>query len=53
VFQKTRYYWDFDRKTFRGISFPTEKYLKEYVDWKGYQDEGEIKAAEGIFGKNE
>ena len=53
VFQKTRYSWDFEEKGFRGISFPIDQSYVEYLNWKGYQSDLEIKDAEGNYGKNE
>nr|CAG4647645.1 EOG090X00J5 [Moina brachiata]SVE92838.1 EOG090X00J5 [Moina brachiata] len=53
VFQKTRYYWDFSAKTFRGITFPIAESYEHYLDWKGYQTDGEVSNAEQEYGKND
>ncbi|XP_064457575.1 endoplasmic reticulum transmembrane helix translocase-like [Ornithodoros turicata] len=53
IFQKTKYFYNFDRKCFQGIQFPTEMPLREYQDWKGYGDDDEAVDAERRYGKNE
>jgi len=53
MFQKTRYNWDFEEKGFKGISFPVDQSYAEYLNWKGYQTEQEIKDAESDYGINE
>lgn len=53
MFQKTRYNWDFEEKGFKGISFPVDQSYAEYLNWKGYQTEQEIKNAEADYGRNE
>lgn len=52
IFQKTKYYWDSDKKSFRGLQFPINHSVKHYCEWKGYLDQKEIEAAEGKYGKN-
>ncbi|XP_046376325.1 endoplasmic reticulum transmembrane helix translocase-like [Haliotis rufescens] len=52
-FQKTKYLYDADeRKQFYTLSFPDNHSIKYYMEWKGYQDEVEMKAAESKFGLN-
>lgn len=53
VFQKTKYIWCSDRKTFRGLEFPVHKSNGEYMSWKGYQEDYEVQQAEQLYGKNE
>nr|SVE74947.1 EOG090X00J5 [Daphnia dolichocephala] len=53
IFQKTRYNWDFEQRHFKGTWFPTSYNYQYYLDWKGYQNDAEIKEAENNFGKNE
>nr|CAG4649072.1 EOG090X00J5 [Scapholeberis mucronata]SVE93441.1 EOG090X00J5 [Scapholeberis mucronata] len=53
LFQKTRYNWDFSLNKFAGIVFPIDHKYEEYLDWKGYQNDSEIKEAEETYGKNE
>lgn len=52
IFQKTKYVWDEDKKQFRGLQFPTDLSFKEYVEWKGYQEDVDIANAEMKYGKN-
>ncbi|KAL0274452.1 UNVERIFIED_CONTAM: hypothetical protein PYX00_006871 [Menopon gallinae] len=53
IFQKTKYIWDDNKKTFRGIEFPVNYSFKKYMEWKGYQDDNELQAAEMEYGKNQ
>nr|SVE82344.1 EOG090X00J5 [Daphnia magna] len=53
VFQKTRYNWDFGDKCFKGTVFPITYSYQNYLDWKGYQNDNEIKEAENNFGRND
>lgn len=52
IFQKTKYLWDPDKKTFTGLRFPIKKPLVEYLNWRGYADEVEVTAAEQLYDKN-
>lgn len=52
IFQKTKYYWDPNRKSFRGLQFPIDHSVKHYCEWKGYLDQKEVEAAEEKYGKN-
>ncbi|XP_029174907.1 manganese-transporting ATPase 13A1 [Nylanderia fulva] len=52
IFQKTKYYWDSDVKSFRGLEFPINHSVKHYCEWKGYLDQAEVEAAEEKYGKN-
>ncbi|XP_070527525.1 endoplasmic reticulum transmembrane helix translocase isoform X2 [Cardiocondyla obscurior] len=52
IFQKTKYYWDPDIKSFRGLQFPTDHSVKHYCEWKGYLDQSEVTTAETKYGKN-
>ncbi|KYM97902.1 PREDICTED: manganese-transporting ATPase 13A1 [Cyphomyrmex costatus] len=52
IFQKTKYYWDPDKNSFRGLQFPIDYSVKYYSEWKGYLDQNEIKKAEEKYGKN-
>ncbi|XP_063914226.1 endoplasmic reticulum transmembrane helix translocase [Zophobas morio] len=53
IFQKTKYLWDPDKKTFRGLEFPIHKPYFEYMSWKGYQEEEDIQQAEQLYNKNQ
>ncbi|KFM68900.1 putative cation-transporting ATPase 13A1, partial [Stegodyphus mimosarum] len=52
-FQKTKYLYDFNKKSFRGLSFPDNLPFKYYQECKGFVDDSELKSAEGKYGKNE
>lgn len=52
IFQKTKYYWDSEIKSFRGLQFPINHSVKHYCEWKGYLDQTEVEAAEEKYGKN-
>lgn len=53
VFQKIKYVWDPEKKTFRGIDFPIHKTYAEYVRSKGHQNEAEIERSIKKYGKNQ
>ncbi|XP_066142294.1 endoplasmic reticulum transmembrane helix translocase [Euwallacea fornicatus] len=52
TFQKIKYIWDSDKKTFRGVEFPIHKTYAEYNAWKGFQEDDDIKKAEITYGNN-
>ena len=53
IFQKTKYIYDAEeKKQFFPLSFPDNHSIKYYMEWKGYQEESEIKNAEKLFGQN-
>ena len=53
IFQKTKYVYDGEKhKTFAPVEFPVDRSVREYMDWKGYQEEEELKAAQKKFDKN-
>lgn len=52
IFQKTKYIWDSDKKTFRGLEFPVHKSFSEYNSSKGLQEDADILEAEQQYGKN-
>ncbi|XP_029648967.1 manganese-transporting ATPase 13A1 [Octopus sinensis] len=52
-FQKTKYVYSADeKKQFLPLNFPVDLSIKQFLEWKGYPDEVEIKAAEYKYGKN-
>lgn len=53
TFQKTKYIWDPDKHTFRGLQFPIHNTFGEYMSRKGFQEEEEIVDAEFLYGKND
>ncbi|CAH1117439.1 unnamed protein product [Phaedon cochleariae] len=53
IFQKTKYIWDSDKKTFRGLEFPINKTFAEYMSCKGFQEELDVKEADQLYGKND
>lgn len=52
-FQKTKYIYNADKKSFEGLQFPENNPFKFYQEWKGFADEAELSAAESKYGKNE
>uniref|UniRef100_A0A0A1X7L2 Probable cation-transporting ATPase 13A1 n=1 Tax=Zeugodacus cucurbitae TaxID=28588 RepID=A0A0A1X7L2_ZEUCU len=53
VFQKTKYVWDEERKTFSGIAFPVHETLRHYTRSRGHETETAVKLAEQLYGSNE
>lgn len=53
IFQKTKYIWDSDKKTFRGVEYPIHKTYSEYNTCKGFQEEDDVKQAEQVYGRND
>ncbi|XP_074026717.1 endoplasmic reticulum transmembrane helix translocase [Leptinotarsa decemlineata] len=52
IFQKTKYIWCNEKKSFRGLEFPINNSFSEYMACKGFQEEADILAAEQLYGKN-
>ncbi|KAG7208082.1 hypothetical protein KM043_009657 [Ampulex compressa] len=52
IFQKTKYHWDPDEQRFKCLEFPVNHSIKHYCNWKGYQNDQEVIAAEEQYGKN-
>lgn len=53
IFQKTKYVYDgTEKKQFQPLTFPIDHSIHYYMDWKGYQDDTEVAAAEKKFGLN-
>lgn len=53
IFQKIKYVWDGDKKTFRGLDFPIHKTYGEYVRSKGHQNDAEVERAVKRYGNNQ
>lgn len=53
MFQKTKYVWNVDRKTFTGLQFPIDLPFGDYMDWKGYQDDVDVTNADLKYGRNQ
>lgn len=53
VFQKTKYVWNEDRKTFRAVEFPVNGLLSTYSSSRGLETEEDIKRATQTYGNNE
>ncbi|XP_013409364.1 manganese-transporting ATPase 13A1 [Lingula anatina] len=54
TFQKCKYVYDAEeKKQFLPVEFPIDYSIKTYMEWKGYQEESDIKQAERKYGKNE
>ena len=48
-----RYVYDWrEKKRFEQIELPINRLLSDYMDWKGYQDDEELKCAEKMYSKN-
>ena len=53
TFQKMKYTYEAEeKKRFLPIQFPTDLTFKQYMEWKGYQEDLDLKQAENIFDKN-
>lgn len=53
VFQKTKYVWNEDKKTFRAVEFPVNGLLSRYSASRGLETEEAIKRATNTYGNNE
>ncbi|XP_063838931.1 endoplasmic reticulum transmembrane helix translocase [Ostrinia nubilalis] len=53
IFQKSKYIYDWDKKTFHTVEFPINKTYEEYMESKGFVDDESIETAEKELGKNE
>ncbi|KAH3794144.1 endoplasmic reticulum transmembrane helix translocase-like [Dreissena polymorpha] len=52
-FQKTKYSYDREEKRqFVALTFPVSHSVHHYLEWKGLQEEEDIRHAENTFGKN-
>ena len=53
MFQKMRYMYEGEeKKRFEMTRFPVDWTFGQYMQWKGYQEEEEVKVAERKYGKN-
>lgn len=53
VFQKMTYTYDSEeRHRFEAVSFPINETFQHYMEWKGYQEDADLEAAEKTYGKN-
>uniref|UniRef100_T1P895 Haloacid dehalogenase-like hydrolase n=1 Tax=Musca domestica TaxID=7370 RepID=T1P895_MUSDO len=52
-FQKTKYIWDEDKATFRGIEFPVNELLSHYAKSRGLETDSSITLAEQTYGRND
>ncbi|XP_063229452.1 endoplasmic reticulum transmembrane helix translocase isoform X2 [Bacillus rossius redtenbacheri] len=53
IFQKTKYVWDENKKRFSGLQFPIHLRFGDYMEWKGYQDDDEVAAADMKYSRNQ
>ncbi|XP_075152001.1 endoplasmic reticulum transmembrane helix translocase [Haematobia irritans] len=53
LFQKTKYIWDDEKATFRGLEFPINVMLKLYSKSRGLESEESIKLAKQTYGIND
>ncbi|ESO00564.1 hypothetical protein HELRODRAFT_113120 [Helobdella robusta] len=52
-FQKTVFIYDSkEKKRFAEVTYPTDWSMQRYMDWKGYQEDEEVKRAEKHYGHN-
>lgn len=52
MFQKTKYTYNVESDKFEVLQFPVNSPVREYQDWKGYQEDHEIDTVERLYGKN-
>ncbi|XP_064649673.1 endoplasmic reticulum transmembrane helix translocase-like [Lineus longissimus] len=53
TFQKTKYLYDAEeKKQFEPVKFPVDLSMKQYTEWKGYQEDSEVAVAERKYGNN-
>ena len=52
IFQKLKFTWDDNKKTFRGLEFPTNLSFTHYLNWKGHEDDNQLSAQERNYGIN-
>ncbi|XP_055376470.1 endoplasmic reticulum transmembrane helix translocase [Condylostylus longicornis] len=52
MFQKIKYIWDEEKRTFRGLEFPINRQLKEYSRSRGLETDSAISLATKVYGKN-
>lgn len=52
IFQKIKYVWDDNKRTFRGIDFPVNKTFGQYKQTKGHTDE-DVDRATKYYGNNQ
>lgn len=53
MFQKSKYVYDWNKKTFSTVHFPCDKSYDEYMESKGFLDDEAIAVAVNEYGKNE
>lgn len=53
LFQKTKYIWDEEKATFRGIEFPVNEILQHYAISRGLETEAAINLAIKTYGSNQ
>lgn len=53
LFQKTKYIWDEEKATFRGLEFPVNELLSHYAKSRGLETDTSITLAEQTYGKND
>ncbi|GAB6029854.1 hypothetical protein CHUAL_005563 [Chamberlinius hualienensis] len=51
-FQKVKYLFNEDKKSFASVEFPVNRSFKEYVESKGYKEEQDSTKAESLYGSN-
>ena len=52
IFQKLKYVWDEDKRTFRGLVFPNDLSFETYLSSRGHEDEAQLKEKSELYGNN-
>ena len=53
IFQKLKYVFDDEKKTFKRVEFPADHSYQHYLNWKGYESDEDLAKVEKHFGNNE
>lgn len=53
IFQKLKYVFDDEKKTFKKVEFPVDHSYKHFLNWQGYEDLEELGTVEKRYGNNE
>ena len=49
IFQKLKFVWDPEKKTFRGLVFPNDLSYHHYVNCKGHETEEQVESLTNFF----
>lgn len=53
IFQKLKYVFEEEKKTFRRVEFPADHSYQHYLNWKGYEADEDLGKTEKHYGNNE